>query len=236
MHIFLAYSVHLFTASGIVFGFLAMTATVQDQKFTAFLMLGIALIIDGIDGALARAAKVKTILPHMDGTTLDNVIDYVTYVAIPALMVWHWGLVPEGWGLGTGAAMMLASCYTYANANMKTKDAYFVGFPAIWNCVVLYLLIFSAGPIISLAVLIVCFVLSFVPTAYIHPLRVKTLLPVSLIMTLIWAVSSSLLIWEVLARGHSIWDRPVWAGLLTISTLYFGAISLWRSFKNPNNA
>ena len=94
MRILAAYGVHLFTASGIIFAFLAMAATVEGDRFLAFLYLAIALFIDGIDGTLARAARVKDLTPNVDGTTLDNVIDYVTYVAIPALMVWHWGLVP----------------------------------------------------------------------------------------------------------------------------------------------
>ena len=99
MRSLMAYGVHLFTASGIIFAFLALAATVEGARFLAFVYLAIALFIDGIDGTLARAAQVKTRTPNVDGVTLDNVIDYVTYVTIPALMVWHWDLVPTGWGV-----------------------------------------------------------------------------------------------------------------------------------------
>ena len=231
-----AYSVHLFTASGIVFGFLALAATVEGDRFGAFVFLAISLFIDGIDGTMARAARVKTVTPHVDGTTLDNVIDYFTYVAVPALMVWHWELVPAGWGLAAGAAMMLASCYTYANANMKTTDSYFVGFPALWNGVVLYLILFGAGPWVALGVIAICVVLSFVPTAYIHPLRVTTLRPVSIAMTVVWTVALFWLIFTVLAMGQTLWSAPAPATALIVATLYFGAISLWRSFKKPSMA
>lgn len=224
-----AYGVHVFTASGIIFGFLALIAVVEEQRFTAFLMLGIALFIDGIDGTFARWVGVKERTPHIDGVTLDNVIDYVTYVAIPALMVWHWSLVPDGWGVIVGAGMMLASCYTYANANIKTEDSYFVGFPAIWNCVVLYLLILGARPIMSLTVLATCFILSFIPSTYIHPLRVKLLRPVSIVATVLWTLAVCALTWFVLAKGQAASAQPIWLALLVITTLYFGAISLYRS-------
>lgn len=226
----LAYGVHLFTASGIIFGFLSMAATVQGDKFTAFLYLGIALFIDGIDGTFARWARVKTITPGIDGTTLDNVIDYVTYAAIPALMIWQWNMVPDGWGLWIGAGIMLVTCYTYANASMKTHDNYFSGFPAIWNLVVLYLLILGTADMTNLVVLLVCGVLTFVPTAYVHPLRVKLLMPVTLVVTAIWISATLMLSYGVLAKGQDALSMPIWFVLFVGSTLYFGGISLWRSF------
>ena len=226
-----AYGVHLFTATGVVFGFLALMATVEDRMFMAFVYLGVALLIDGIDGTFARWVRVKEVTPHVDGASLDNVIDFFTYAIIPAAMVWFWDLVPEGWGTAAGAAILLASCATYANANMKTADGYFVGFPAIWNVVVLYLVIFGAGPTATLVTIAICFILSFVPTAYVHPFRVRTLMPLTIVATILWSLSASVLTWTVLAKSMTAAEQPLWQALLILSSLYFAGISLWRSFK-----
>jgi len=223
-----AYGVHVFTASGVVFGFLALLATIEGQKFLAFTYLGIALAIDGIDGTFARLLKVKERTPHMDGVTLDNVIDFFTYAIIPALMIWRWELAPEGLGVWLGAAILLASCYTYTNANMKTADGYFVGFPAIWNLTVLYLIIFGAGPWVCFGVLTVCVGLSFVPTTYVHPFRVRTLMALTIAITLVWALSVAYQTYWVLLHGHQASDAPLSLGLMLLASFYFAGISLGR--------
>lgn len=228
-----AYSVHVFTATGVIFGFLALMATVEKQPFLAFMYLGIALLIDGIDGTLARAVGVKSVTPNVDGTTLDNVIDFFTYAIIPAAMIWCWDLVPMGWGAGMGAGVLLASCATYANSNMKTRDGYFVGFPAIWNLVVLYLLIFGIGQHASLLILLICMGLTFVPSTYVHPFRVRFLMPLTVFMTLLWTLSVSALSWTVLLNDQSVLAQPWWGGILILTSLYFAAISLRRSFMTP---
>ena len=84
-----AWSVHLFTASGLVAGFLALLAVQQKDWRTAMLWLIAALIIDGLDGTFARLAKVKKVIPYMDGTTMDYVIDFATYAIIPAYMFYQ---------------------------------------------------------------------------------------------------------------------------------------------------
>ena len=111
-----AYAVHAFTASGIVLGFLALLAILEGDLLAVFLWLGLALFVDGIDGTLARKARVSEVTPNFDGTTLDNVIDYFNYVAVPAMMIYWFGFVPEGWATVAAAAIMAVSCYTFANA------------------------------------------------------------------------------------------------------------------------
>ena len=228
---FAAYGVHLFTASGIAIGFLALIAVLQDQKFLAFLFLGLTLIIDGADGALARAVNVKKHTPNIDGQSLDYVIDYVTYALIPTIMIWQWDLVPLGWKTVSCAAILMASTFTFANVGMKTNDGYFVGFPALWNLVVLYLLLFGLESIISLVIIGACLVLTFVPTAYVHPFRVRQFMPITIIVLVGWAISVSLLSWTVLQQGIAAIEQPLWFGVLLITSFYFAAISLYRSFR-----
>ena len=139
-----AWAVHGFTGSGAVLGFLAIISILDNDLIGAFLWLGLALLIDGIDGTIARKIGVTDKTPNIDGSTIDNVIDYLNYVIIPALMVYWFQLVPSGWEIVIPAGMFLVSLYTFANLNMKTSDYYFSGFPAVWNIVVLYFYILNS--------------------------------------------------------------------------------------------
>ena len=134
-------------------GFLALVAVLKNDPVAAFMWLGLALFVDGIDGTLARKARVLEYTPNVDGRTLDNVIDFFTYVAVPALMVYWFNMTPvdfifsgQTWSLISAAAIMAVSCYTFANVGMKSDDYYFVGFPALWNVVVLYFFVLQTGP------------------------------------------------------------------------------------------
>ena len=168
-----AWAVHGFTASGAVLGFLAIISILNNDLVSAFLWLGLALLIDGIDGSLARKVNVTDNTPNIDGSTLDNVIDYLNYVIIPALMVYWFQLVPIGWEVILPAGMFAVSLYTFANLNMKTSDYYFSGFPAVWNIVVLYFYILGTNLWVNFIVIIALFILTFVPVKFVHPLRVK---------------------------------------------------------------
>ena len=141
-----AWAVHGFTGSGAVLGFLAIIAILNSDATGAFLWLGLALLIDGLDGTLARKVNVTEQTPNIDGTILDSVIDYLNYVIIPSLMIYWFSMVPNILEIILPAAIFLVSLYTFANLQMKTEDYYFRGFPAVWNIVVLYffILIWSA--------------------------------------------------------------------------------------------
>ena len=136
-----AWAVHGFTGSGAVLGFLAIIAILNSDAVGAFLWLGLALLIDGLDGTLARKVKVTEQTPNIDGTILDSVIDYLNYVIIPSLMIYWFGMVPGILEIVLPAAIFLVSLFTFANLQMKTEDYYFRGFPAVWNIVVLYFFI-----------------------------------------------------------------------------------------------
>ena len=170
-----AWAVHAFTASGIVLGFLAFVAIIEGDTVAVFMWLGLALFVDGIDGTLARKIRVSELTPNFDGATLDNVIDYFNYVAVPAMMIYWFGFVPAGWEVPASAAIMAASLYTFANTGVKTSDYWFSGFPALWNLVVLYFHILQSNHWLNLAVIGLCLALTFVPIKFVHPFRVRSL-------------------------------------------------------------
>lgn len=225
-----AYAVHAFTASGIVLGFLALIAIIEGDLLAVFLWLGLALFVDGIDGTLARKARVSEVTPNFDGTTLDNVIDFFNYVAVPAMMIYWFGFVPEGWATGAAAAIMAVSCYTFANANMKTHDYYFSGFPALWNLVVLYFHILDTGPWLNLTVIAICCVLTFVPWKYVHPLRVRDWRSITIPMTVLWTATTIRCVLYEAEGIHAKAASPLVFWLWVGASAYFAVLSAWRSF------
>jgi len=236
-----AWAVHAFTTCGIVLGFLALVAVLKNDPVAAFMWLGLALFVDGIDGTLARKARVLEYTPNVDGRTLDNVIDFFTYVAVPALMVYWFNMTPvdflfapETWSLISAAAIMAVSCYTFANVGMKSDDYYFVGFPALWNVVVLYFFVLDTGAYTNIITVAVLCVLTFIPIKFVHPLRVTDWREVTIPLTVLWAAMSLSLV--IAAKNRGDWGRveqielAAWIG----ASLYFAAISVWRTFfKKP---
>ena len=130
-----AYSVHMFTATGAVFAMLAMLAAVEQDWSLMFLWLVVALIVDGIDGPMARKYDVKTKAPIIDGVLLDLIIDYLTYVFIPAFALFNSGLLPGWTGWIAIIVITFASVLYFADTRMKTADYSFSGFPSCWNMV-----------------------------------------------------------------------------------------------------
>lgn len=232
----MAWAVHAFTASGIVLGFLALVAILDNDETAVFLWLGLALFVDGIDGTLARKARVREVTPKLDGNTLDNVIDYFNYVAVPAMMVYWFGLVPPGWETVTAAMIMAVSCYTFANTDMKTSDYYFSGFPALWNVVVLYFHILQTSPWTNLIVIGVCAVLTFIPLKYVHPFRVTDWRGVTIPMTVLWAATTLRLVLIPSDVPTAQKASSIFFWLWVLSSLYFIGLSLWRSFAPASSA
>jgi phosphatidylcholine synthase len=233
----IAWSVHAFTTFGIVAGFLALVAVLKNDAFTAFVWLGVALFVDGVDGSLARKARVTEYTPNFDGASLDLVIDYFTYVAVPALMIYWFNMVPlnfifsgSTWSLICAVIIMAVSCYTFANVGMKSSDYYFVGFPAIWNVVVLYFYLFGSGAIVNLISVLVLAVLTFVPVKFVHPLRVTLWRSITIPVTILWAAMTlSLIISKKFPENFGLVER-VEQWLFGLTSLYFAWISLWRTF------
>jgi phosphatidylcholine synthase len=192
-----AWLVHLYTASSALFGFLALTRIFYDRYRDAFIWLALALFIDATDGALARLLAVRDRLPHFDGAKLDDIVDYITYVFVPAFFVWHALLVPERWSMATAAAMLLSSAYGFNTDQAKTSDHFFTGFPSYWNIVVFYLFLGGWAPEVNLIVLLVLSALVFVPIRYVYPSRTSAFRRSTNVLGAFWGVSMIVMIWQM---------------------------------------
>ncbi|HRD76318.1 MAG TPA: phosphatidylcholine synthase [Hyphomicrobiaceae bacterium] len=224
-----AAAVHVFTALGIVCALMAIRAVWSGTYEAAFAWLGLAFIIDGIDGTFARAAKVTTYLPRFSGERLDMVIDYITYVLIPVLALLQAGFLAGTLGLLLGAAILMSSLYHFADHGNKSDDNCFVGFPAIWNIVAFYFFAFGAKPWLVALIVIVCVALTFVPMRWVHPMRVKRLWLPTALACVAWSVAAAWTVW----RGF---PAEVWAKVVLLLVLAYGVgLSLWWPWSNPND-
>jgi phosphatidylcholine synthase len=218
-----AASVHVLTASGAVFALLALQAVHDGDIQMMFVWLGIALVVDAVDGPLARLVDVKTVLPRFSGERLDLIVDYLTYDVVPAFALIQSNLLPEPFRLPAAIAILLSSLFHVSDVESKTKEGYFVGFPAIWNIVLLYLFVLSPPPYVSLAIVVSFVALTFVPILCVHPFRVARLRPLTCLVTLIWTVAAAIAV----ARPF---PSPLWVqGLLLATAAYFTSIGFARA-------
>jgi len=184
----LAWSVHLYTALGSVIGVEALVATVNGQAREAFLWMAAALVIDSSDGTLARAARVKEVVPTYDGSKLDDIVDYLNYVVVPVFFAVQTKMLPESYAVPIAALPLLASAYGFCQSAAKTADFFFTGFPSYWNVAVFYLYVFGAAPSTNAVVLGVLSVLVFVPIGYVYPTRQPFLRPLTIGLGIVWGV------------------------------------------------
>jgi len=188
-----AYLVHMLTATGAVFAMLALLEAVQENWAMMFVWLMVAFAVDGIDGPLARKTHVTVNAPRLDGTVLDTIIDYLTYVIIPAFALFQSGLLPGWTGWVAIIAITFLSAIYFADTRMKTNDYSFSGFPACWNMVVLVLFAIKPDFWISLIIVLVLAIAMLLPIKFVHPFRTERwraiTLPVAFAWTLfaIWA-------------------------------------------------
>jgi phosphatidylcholine synthase len=178
--------VHLLTATGAVFAMLAMLAAVDAKWSLMFLWLVVAFVVDGIDGPLARRYQVKTYAPQFDGVLMDLIVDYLTYVFIPAYALFKSGLLPGWTGWIAIIVITFASAVYFADTRMKTKDNSFSGFPACWNMVVIVL--FAVKPEFwTILFLVGAFAVAmFLPLKFVHPVRTARWRAVTLPVALAW--------------------------------------------------
>ena len=233
-----AWLVHIFTASGIFLGFLALLSSINNDFTLAILFLALALFVDGIDGTLARWLDVERVTPNIDGSILDIIIDYFNYVLVPTFMIHWFGFVGENYSIPICFIILLVSCYTFANKQIKTEDYYFSGFPALWNLVVLYFYILETSELTNILAVLTLSVFTFIPTKYVHPLRVVSLRKTNIIMTCFWCVTTVYLLLKesvITTRLESSIgdlvsiDAFVFYAWILIN-LYFFYITLRRSF------
>ncbi|MEX0285978.1 MAG: phosphatidylcholine/phosphatidylserine synthase [Paracoccaceae bacterium] len=190
-----ALSVHLLTATGAVFAMLAMLAAVDGKWDLMFLWLVVAFAVDGIDGPLARHYDVKTYAPQFDGVLLDLIIDYLTYVFIPAFALFSSGLMAGWTGWAAIIIITFASAMYFADTRMKTKDNSFSGFPGCWNMVVLVIFALEPNFWVSLALVTVLAITMFLPLKFVHPVRTARWRVVTLPVALAWTVFAGWAAW-----------------------------------------
>ena len=190
-----ALSVHLLTASGAVFAMLAMLAAVDQKWDLMFLWLVVAFFVDGIDGPLARRYEVTRNAPVFDGVLLDLIIDYLTYVFVPAYALFKSGLLPGWTGWTAIIVITFASALYFADTRMKTKDYSFSGFPGCWNMLVLVIFALEPNFWVSLVLVSSLAIAMFAPLKFVHPVRTKRWRNVNLPMALGWTFFAGWAAW-----------------------------------------
>lgn len=219
----LAYGVHVLTALGAALGFLALQAVFTGDLTQAFVWLGVALVVDAVDGPLARRFEVKSRAKRYDGALLDLVVDFVTYVFVPAAMLLRPEVMAQPYGVIAGLAVTLASALYFADTGMKTDDWWFRGFPAVWNIVVFYVVAFAPPAWLALAVILIATALMFLPVVFVHPVRVRRWRGPTLAMLGIWGLAAAATLWQGMVPD--LWSK---AGL-ALAACYFVGLGLVRA-------
>ncbi len=223
-----AYGVHFFTATGAVWGLLAIMAIIKHDWRLAILWMVIAMFVDGFDGMLARWADVKSYAANVDGALLDNILDYLNYVVVPALFLVEADFLPAGFRLPVAFAILLTSAYQFTQLDAKTdetNDYFFKGFPSYWNVVILYMLVMQLNSWINLAFLVAFNILVFVPVKYVYPSRNARLKTLTLALTYIYGAIG---IWGLIQYPST----PKWVAWVSfIYVGYYLILSLWPRNK-----
>ncbi len=207
-----AFAVHILTASGSFLAFLGVVAAAEQRFVDMFWWLGLALAVDGIDGPIARKVRVKEVLPNWSGDMLDNVIDYVTYVLLPAFALYQSHLMGQTLSFAAAGLMVVSSAIYYADTGTKTAENFFSGFPIAWNMVVFTFFVVRPGEMVAFGFVVFSVILTFLPVDFIHPVRVKRLRPLNLFVFAIWSIFSVIsllqhfespnwIVWGVSATG-----------------------------------
>jgi phosphatidylcholine synthase len=183
-----AFAVHILTASGGALALLALLEAVREHWAAMFIWLGVALFVDGIDGPIARRLNVVTLLPNWSGDTLDLVVDFVTYVFVPAYAITASGLLVPLTAPLIGMAVVVSGALYFADRRMKTQDNHFRGFPGLWNAAAFYLFLLKPPAALATVVLAMLLVLTFLPLNTVHPLRTRRWRPLTLLLIAAWAV------------------------------------------------
>ncbi len=215
-----AFAVHIFTATGAALALGALVFAVRGQWSAMFACLGVALFVDGVDGTIARYLKVAELLPRWSGDVLDLVVDFVTYVFVPAYAIAAGGLLPDVLALPAGILIVITGALYFADREMKTADNYFRGFPALWNAAAFYLFLLRPAPWLVAAIVALLAGLSFAPFKFVHPMRVARLRAVTIGALLLWCVLVLFAIYRDLDPG------PWVAGALMVLAVYFLGVGL----------
>jgi phosphatidylcholine synthase len=213
-----AFSVHILTASGAAIGLLALMAAVRGEWVWMFGLLGVALIVDGVDGTFARRYNVAETLPNWSGDALDLVVDFGTYVFVPAFAIVAGGLMPLWLAVPLAAIIVITGAIYFADRRMKTSDNFFRGFPTLWNAVAFYLFVLQPPAWLTAVIILVLAALTFAPIRFVHPVRVERWRAVTLTALVLWAGLALAALYYNLNPG------PWIAWPLLVLGLYFFAV------------
>jgi phosphatidylcholine synthase len=213
LRVIAAYSVHLFTATGAIWGLLGLIAVFEHEWKAMIIYMVIAMLVDGFDGMLARWVDVKTYAKGVDGALLDNILDYLNYVVVPALFLVEADILPYGMRMIGACSILLTSAYQFTQTDAKTDDHHFKGFPSYWNVMVIYMLLMSLPQWVNFGFLVAFNILVFVPIKYIYPSRNSYLRTLTLALTYLYGAIG---IWGLLLYPNT----PKW--IVWASFLYVG--------------
>ena len=217
-----AWAVHVYTGFGVVLAFLATRAAIDGDIGGACRWLLIAMVIDSSDGTLARAVEVKRVLPWFDGTKLDDIVDYLTYVFVPVLLLHQAALLPPGsFGVVVAAAPLLASAYGFCRTDAKTADHYFRGFPSYWNVVAFYAWALHLSPATTAIIVLVLSALVFAPLKFLYPSRAPHFRAATVLSGIVWGVAMVVAVWTAPLTSPAL----LWATLLYPA--YYVGLSFW---------
>lgn len=212
-----AWLVHLYTASGAIAAFFGVVAVFGSRYREAFLWMVAATLIDSTDGVLARRARVKQVLPAVDGPKLDDIVDYLTFVFLPVVLMYQSGMLPAGWMAPAIAGFVLASSlFGFVAADAKTDDHFFTGFPSYWNVVALYLYVAGLSAAVNATILVALTAMVFWRVRYVYPTRTPVLRELTLVLGVIWAG----LILAIVLQLPAV-SRPLILASLLFPTYYF---------------
>jgi len=222
----LAWSVHLFTATGAIWGFLTLLAIFEENWRAAITWMIIAMFVDGFDGMLARWFHVKEYAKGVDGGLMDNIIDYLNYVVVAAfILIKAPNLMPPGFEMVGAFSILLTSAYQFSQVDAKTDEQsqsfFFKGFPSVWNFLVIYMMLLGLNPWLNFALLVLCNILVFVPVKYIYPSRNTRLRRLTLGLTYLYG---GIGVWGLL-QYPSVPQWIVWISLVYV--VYYALLSFF---------
>jgi phosphatidylcholine synthase len=226
----MAWSAHLFTATGAIWGLLALLAISSGEWRVAFAWMALAVFVDAFDGIWARRVHVKSVLPNFDGALLDNMIDFLNYVFIPAYFLYASNLLPQRYAMVGAVLILLASSYQFCQDDAKTDDHYFKGFPSYWNIMVYYLFIMGAPPWLNFIVLATLSALVFVPIKYVYPTRTAMHKELTMTLATLWGIINVVILVRYPLRDPWL----LWASFAFV--LYYCALSfytMWLDGRKP---
>lgn len=232
MYSALALGVHAFTASAAFIGLLSLLKIHQHEYVQALWLMALAVIIDAVDGSLARRFNVKKVMPKIDGTLLDNIVDYLNYVIAPGFfLLVKPDMLPESLNLWIVFLITITSAYQFCQADAKTPDHFFKGFPCYWNFAVFYMFILNTTMYTNALLLLILCILIFIPVKYVYPSRLDNLTEskgLKILMhlcSILYGISTAVLLWQYPQ------SKPLWLVISLGYVIMYLILSIYRTYS-----